>query len=882
MAIIIYTYSNPYQLNQEQYWALIQRAFQLCASQTLVNGLCDQYSEFYKGQLTTMQRFINNLYKHWKSDQQEIGQQAALDNIITYMDFQNCSASRLSNETIKASLKRNRSYILQSLRLIIELGMKPENIREDVLTDEQKCVIALYKEILATKNTWFRLQQNFSQEEVDTAIRTTIQDALHGKEKAGQSINTDTIVIHGIHQFSPIMLRTLEVLSKYKNVIVLFNYQPAYKQVYQTWLNVYSCFESKVNFSSQNFVHVPQAGEGEYLVDQLSAVTDGNIPMINLSQPIEVTEFDNPTEFAGYVAKKFETAAKQQEDDGSKHPALYYMDEQIYAANSAVNQILKIYFPEQFGEREFLDYPLGHFFLAITDMWDPETKTMHIRDLHDVIECLSCGIIAEDNAGQLASIFAQCQLYFARETTLKGVVKKLKRLKRRVAAAEEDSALARVSYFNVTEEDLIHLSRALKELDTIVLYFFADFNDQRNDFTTFYRKIADVLTNRVLVRSELDAEFRDIVARVLERLDEVKQLEVNASFACLRETMQLYLRQLPAEGKGAHWIVRNFEQIDGDVLRKHAAKHDICYHFACLSDQNMSITHKDEFPWPLDRTFFAVAQAPVDWKYQVYVTSRQEYKNFRRYAFIYGLSFCKAKIKLSYIRHENGTENELYYVLKFLQAKIKPYKPEKKANYGKDTSYIDIISAKRRNFSAHDLMKFRLCKYRFLLEAIIADKTIYRDDFLLRKYLVILLENQARRHFAGSSFVKNMVRSYLMGMLNELSDDFPFIGHIEQADAVRAAMDYLDQRIVRCGKFPVIKSTDDEYMILREEFLSIPTRGKYSEKYKEIFKPSTQEEVNACLTEERLAHEKYLKTLNVLCDQCADREICIEPYNRKK
>lgn len=56
MAIIIYTYSNPYKINKEPYWAMIKNSFQLCVSQTLVNGLCDQYSEFYKGKLTTISR----------------------------------------------------------------------------------------------------------------------------------------------------------------------------------------------------------------------------------------------------------------------------------------------------------------------------------------------------------------------------------------------------------------------------------------------------------------------------------------------------------------------------------------------------------------------------------------------------------------------------------------------------------------------------------------------------------------------------------------------------------------------------------------------------------------------------------------------------------
>lgn len=47
----------------------------------------------------------------------------------------------------------------------------------------------------------------------------------------------------------------------------------------------------------------------------------------------------------------------------------------------------------------------------------------------------------------------------------------------------------------------------------------------------------------------------------------------------------------------------------------------------------MNVTNRDRFPWPLDVTFFEVAQDPIDWKYQVYVKSRREYKNFKKICF---------------------------------------------------------------------------------------------------------------------------------------------------------------------------------------------------------------------------------------------------------
>ncbi len=875
MAIIIYTYSNPYKINKEQYWALIKNSFHLCVSQTLVNGLCDQYRDFYKGKLITMNRFINNLYLDWESNAIEISQRAFIDNAIEYMSFRDYVEDDLSEEDIKTSLKRNRSYVLQSIRIMFELGMNQDNIRIDYLTYEQKCIIGIYEEIIATNNSLFCLKNDLSKEEVDRAIAQTIKDALDKSERDCSDINKENIVIHGIHQFAPIMLKTIEVLSKYKNVIILFNYQPDYKNVYQTWLNVYSWFESKVNLSAQNFNNDSQKFEGGIVADNMAAMIAGSTAAINLSKKIEVTEFDNQTEFAGYIAKRFEEASKKREADEFRHPALYYMDEQIYSANNGVNQILKIYFPEQFGERKFLDYPIGHFFISIINMWDPESNAMLIRDINDIFECLSCGIIAEEHKGALVSIFDRCRFYISKETTIKGIIKKLKNLKRSLDLDDYRLDLKRLDYFNVTEEELDCLISALKELNSIAEQFFTDFNDKQNDFKKFYKKIADVLVNKVLDKEDLDEEFKDIVVRVLARLNEVNSIEASASFECLKETMQLYLQQVPGEGKGANWIARNFEQIDGDVLRKNALDHEKIYHFACLSDQDMSITHRDEFPWPLDIAFFEVAQAPVDWKYQVYVTSRLEYKNFRRYALVYGLGFSKCKIKLSYIKNENHTENELYYLLRILNADIRPYVPATVNNYRKDAAYIEIEKPTGKSFTQYDLMKFRLCKYRFLLDSVIENKSIYKDEFLMKRYLTIVLENRAKKYFSGKAYAKILVNDYLVKQMDELCDDFPFISHLDVLDVINETNDYL---AAKSGQTP-LKTSATEFMTKREEFLSVPAE---KEEFQEIFKSSTQEEVDHTLAGTHFENERFHRTLNRLCCKCADKEICIEVYGVKK
>lgn len=889
MAIVIYTYSNSYRLHKEPYWPLIKNAFHLCASQTLASGLCDQYNnDFFEGKLTTITRFINILYDQWESPETEINQRAAIDNLIGYMRFDEMIGEDIDVDDIRLSLKRNRAYVVKSIKIMFELGMAPDHIQDASLTYEQKCVVEIYRELRRTHNKHFALKSGFSGDELDEAITKTIKEALRNpayKDRLHE-IKKDSIVVHGIHQFSPIMLKTIEILGEHKNVFVLFNYIPDYKSVYQTWLNIYSWFESKITFSPQNFYDHSQDYAGGCIADNIATMIAGSTATIDYSKKINVIRFDNQTEFAGYIAKKFEAAEKEREKDNYAHSTLYYMEEQIYAANSNVNDILKIYFPEQFGERNFLDYPIGHFFIAITNLWDEETKGMQIKDIKDVYECLSCGIIDEGKKGQVITTFDKCRLFFQDGKTIKRIIKKLKRLKNRIEEMDsnptESAELSRIEYYDVHPEEIDDLITALKALNEVADTFFSDFSDQNNDFQAFYNKVTDVLVKQVLSKEDIDSESREIVERVLEHLKEVQGVEAKASFDCLRETMQLYLQQVPKEGKGAHWIARNFEQIDGDILRRSFKGQDKTYHFACLSDQDMGIMRRDEFPWPLDIDFFEVAQAPVDWKYQVYVTSRLEYKNFRRYALVYGLAFSKCNIVLSYIKNAPDHENELYYLLRVLNAKPEPYIMDDPTAIKRNDSYIQVEYPLYKEFSQYDLMKYRLCRYRFLLETIIEGKSIYKDDFLLKQYLIVILEHRTRKEFSGKTYVKSMVRNYLIEQMDELSFDFPFINQSDKIDIINMAENYIEKTSVFHGKFISIKDKEIDYMLKRENFLSLPVSKTAEDAFRDVFKNATQAEVNNALSEDKLNQNKYRRSYNILCEKCADKDICLEVFRTLK
>lgn len=756
MSIVIYSYHNPYSLKDNQeLWDEIVNCPYFCVSQTLVNGLKTLYGkDFQINRVTTVKNLTDAVYRYWTGTACAVKQHADIDNIIS-MASERCGLNADEVENIRKSFLFNRNEVFNSIRTMFELRMNPNNIVEKYLTPEQKFIVFIFNEIInSARNKDFLLKDNFTEQEIEEAIMEALQIVKENSGNASESIGIgefDHIVIHGVHQFSSLMLRTIEEIAKYKKVILLFNYQEQYKNIYQTWIDIYSSFDCKMVDFKENEFHPTDSStisyEGNMLAQNMGKLLEGRKEDITVQKPYEIIEFDNMTEFAGYVAKIFEEAERRDPE----YP-MSAMSEQIYAADSSANDILKIYFPEQFGERQFLNYPLGHFFIAVANMWDSETNGILISDINDIRECLSASILAEKTPGRLASIFGKMESLFVGCLSVDEMLSRLKKVKTNKKFISDDKRLeyiSHISYYSVSKSEIKELEQALNDLEELASFFYEDFEKRPNNFKAFYKKLKQYLREEILDERDLGDEFTDIINRVLTRLDEIEDIDASASFECLKSTMSLYLVQETKPGKSANWIVKNYEQIDGDVLRTAKDNKTQIMHFACLTDEDIDAVKTREFSWPLNADFFEVAQNPVDWKYQVFVKARKEYKNFKRYALIYGLEFNKGKYKLSYVKRDGDLEREPYYLLKILGV-------DKKRNIDRiisrkleDVSKIQFKNSSLGTYSLYDYYRYKICKKRFLFETLTEGNTIYKDEFLLAKYLEIWVENEIKESMQG-------------------------------------------------------------------------------------------------------------------------------------
>lgn len=871
MAIKIYTYSNPYEIDEElELWNEIKNCAHFCVSQTMVNGLNSKYPYLKKlKSCSTVMSLVNALYNEWMEIETNVGQIIETDSVINKLALNNGI-----NDSMKRSLAFNTSSIVKCIRLFKELGINPDSIEFANLNQDQRILIEIYKSICANENSSFVFKRVNREELLNERIAKALKE---NKESVDiEKINIDKIVIHGVHQFTPAILCAIEDISYYKDVILLFNYQKQYSAIYDTWLNIYSVFDEDIRFPENNeFRPMPllvSSYKSNALADCIGKLANGVTTVDSKDiNSLEIIEFDNNMEFANYVADIYDKAKRISDKKENAIPS-QFMSEQFYSASYKVNDILRAYFPEQFGERHFLDYPIGHFFVAITNMWDSENQEVIVGNFSDIKECFNSGIISESEPGILTSVFNVIEPYIEREKTLSGMVDKLKILYKNNRLTDEIKE--KIGYFNVSAENIKELMDSLSELDTIIHQFFDDFADGADNFRRVYSRIRKLLISKVDDMDQMDDEIKSVIQKLLERLEH-SDLPNTITFTCLKNTMSFYLSQDDKAIKSAKWIVRGFDQIDGDILRSDSQDPDkVTYHFCCLSDKDICSAKDERMPWPLDIRFFEMCHPAYELKYQVFLKSKMEYHNFKRYAFLYGLEFNRVNVKLSYVKNDNEKRNDIYHLLGVLGISVNKYLGSGGNSYREylkiESDSNNIIDDFVENINSVDKERFLACPYKFLMESIGQQKTVFRDRFLIHMYMRLLISNRVKKKLSGLKYNDSDILNTITEEYDKLDIKLKISNELEKTQLISSAYSDIHYLIRKYEKkhrgtttFPILSQKDKADIIRQEYFLLM----NFNNENKQLKKEDVIEAIKS---------RHFNVNVDGYCRYCASKDVCME------
>ena len=864
MPFKIYTYEDPYKLDKADFWNEISALPHFCSARTLVNGLKDVLGDKIEGLICPLNDLVEDkdVYMQWTDNiSLRIQQYSAFS-----AKFKQLLEKGKISKPFYMALDKNQNHFLEAVRLFIELDISASAIDGSKGNTEQQLFVYMLKQ--AQKSPIFEFPKTPSSEKLKEIIVALAKKEVEDCKGPQQEVKRceravrvtkeklfNSVVVHGVHQFTPVQLRLLLAMEKMGiTIIFLFNYQKKYSKIYSSWDEIYGCFEVPIHHDTiireyqpstmQNPSNALACALGEICEDRYAVGSPLLRKWHKLYESVQLMEFANITEYAHFVSNHVNTAKRSYSESRSimergnnvwnNAAVLRHLDEQVYTANRHVHTLLKIYYPEFAKDRHFLSYPIGQFFSAIYRLWDYENQHI-IFDVNAIKECLSSNILSAAPGEVLLRTFYNVDILFENVTTYKEfqseIVEGYAKNYDKLAATPGTDAISELknlsvySKYKVTKKDILALIRAIEEINEIATYLFA-LDNSREDFINFGKHFHNL--EEFLKHRELDLaneQERALITALQLRLDKIKpeSSTFSGTFRDLQQGLYYYLKQKNDEDQGVDWIVKNFEQIDGDILqskRQFEKEQHKVYHFACVSDRDMNMTVNDQLPWPLTDEFIHVAYSPIDLQFQVYYTSLGERSNFLRYALFYGLCYNRCDVRLSYVKQYGDETTEPYALLAILG--LAP-KAELVESVHKSTPFAISVGkeiTRGVKYDRYQMMDMFLCPYRFFLDYVMEDGPVVQGNFLYQKYFENLLIEAVWKRIGKQNRADAM--KYLSQIMDQetqkLEPYFKFWKRTEIIDLKLRAKNYLIHEVITNGYGTTVMPYVPSHMQMRKLF----------------------------------------------------------------
>ena len=970
MSFKIYTYADPYRIHETDFWDEIKHYPHLCASRTLVRGLMSVLPD---EEILTLFCPLDSIVKDrifadWSNNiSRRIQQYSELGRQYKILHEERNADWNISDLRYEA-INHNKNSMLDSLRLFIELGINADTLDTSRLNFEHRLFAYLLK--FAERSDLFALPKLPAKHDLHKYFCD--QAEAEKKEKA-DNLNArnprpdekeykkelapfermiekmrfwdgDHVVIHGVHQFTPLQLRLLTYLDKLGiEVIFLYNYLPQYKEIYSSWNYIYQQFDAPIHHDTKITTYHPDMQfkrAGVSIAENMALLCEDNISrndprIIRNYQDYKderVVGFENISEYAGYVSDLFaeaeaeirentevESQGQPQMKQRSTSEVLAKMEDVIYTANKDVDELLQVYHPEYARNRHFLAYPIGQFFVALYGLWNVETGEIDI-DYGQLRACVNSGILTGFNTPRLLKTLMNVEplfLHVDKFSTLDELFQKYIKEYAQVTGAGTVAtspaypfrALTLYSTYKVPQKDIEELHTALRQINSIAKDLFGTATaDEQFQFGNHFRRLRDFVDSR---QTELaNEEEKDLIGRLLDRLDNVqKQLAYEdraGTLDDLRAGLYFFLKQ--KEEPVPDWFVRNFEQIDGDVLMSRRqtgpGKRKRVYHFACVSDKDMNQTVDELLPWPLSEMFIERAYNPKELPFQVYYAALGERSNFLRYALFYGLYFSQCDTKISFVRRYGDNATDYYELLRLIGLKEEDSSIHRVSNDPYSHTTVRAQKVTGFKYDREQMAAMFLCPYRYLLDYVLNKAPVLSGSFLMQRFFVNVLIENTWRTMQGKE-QKDMAARLTQIVTSESSKIeryCPFFIPSEVIDMRRQAENYVLAQVFKDGYLKV-RPLETTHMALRKtfgtaEFLEdlqdLPRKHHYPdfEQLATIKQDKKSYSVHSTKNENSTLIGCVLNYLNETdsnyeragswCAFCPDNGICLAAYEEKR
>ena len=595
----IYTYTDLTKLKESSLICEIMHYPQVTVSADLrkgLNGTIDKdyvdglFKDDNQVRITEFHSLTQAINKDWGTDQSKFNATIILSEYIRQKMNRVSDDKKQTNWLV--GCMRNLGSLLSSIVLLEQAGVTPEDIDSngdrnlELMLDAWKYLserdpsIEIFRENMTLK---------YTKEIWDPILRAAF--------KADASFtDVDKIVFHGFYFITPLQEKIMNLLEQAGyELIFLFPYDERYPLVYEIWDTTYSV---ERGYPPKTQWHMEKS--------------DAPDPYGDIFEGKKNVSIDNKLKFKEYASvMEFVNDVKRVKKQGY---AVYSSD------YKTANKILKDYFPEEYGERKILSYPVGQFVSILNQMWDDERQTI-VLDEASLIECFSSGWLSADGVSgrqylqeltYLMPFFTGCHTVDEWDERI-DLLKKIRQdaIEPFLVDLDADESVSRwqeaignpmanFSMFAVETQKLDIILSLIKQLLSMASDLFSD--NQVIRVSDHISKLDQIL-KRHEISDEMYEEERAIVGDIFEKLGQPSVFITKCAPADIANALNLFICGRFEEGEiqtNRTGLVYPIYFVDAACIKNKSKVH------VCMCDVNAMPGGNKEYVWPLS--------SPVMWK----------------------------------------------------------------------------------------------------------------------------------------------------------------------------------------------------------------------------------------------------------------------------
>lgn len=860
----IYTYTDLQKLNQCPFWNEIRHFPQISVTADLRKSLkgtkeYDKVEGIFKDeadvQVSEMRKLADKVIPRWTEDETKFHETVVLSQYIREQ-IRICGDDQVKRRWL-IGCRRNIGMMLSAIILLEEAGIDIHDIEPD-----------------GDQNVEFMLDAWAYLKEHDLAINM-FRDRLKELETRevwnpifvdlfGRS-NIHTIVFHGFYYFTPIQEKIMNLLEQVGvQLVFLFCYNEKYPYANEIWRRTYSVENGYPPITSWHM-------ERNDKTEAYGEIFEGR--KADTTNKLQIKEYASVMEFVHGIKNAIE-----QE---------YF----IYSSNpNMANQILRDFYPEQYGERKILSYPIGQFVSTLNKMWDEDLQDI-VLDKEHLIECFSSGWLSLDGMSgkqymqdlmYIMPFFEDCTRISEWEERIdllgeikEGVVEPFRQ------SLDVDDSIARwqevmgnpflnFSVFAVSGERLDVILKLIRQLLGMAKELFGQ--NQTIRVQDHIRKL-DLILKKHELSNELYEEERELIKDLFEKLSDPTGFMMECFPSDISSALNLYMSGKFNEGEiqsNKVGMVSPIYHVDAACIKQNGKVH------ICLCDINNMPGGNKQYVWPLTSRHIKDCYKRTGNKLLINMMHIMECTHICNRYFMYA-SLKNKDVQVSWIRDMGdkmlSPSPYIKLVCEAADIKITPAKRDS-ITYSQVTS----IAQGKGRVLAYDLVRMPIntAKEAKMDYAICPMK--YALGYVVEKYPTF--QNEFHQNYAINALIAAI---YSLMKTKGMSIDeiyrnviglFPALRKVEKRqvyDYLQYQNDFSDITFETLSELGETNYTDER---LKVRFPNKDVRNQSIEKYGKLLTPDGQSGMNFYVTAADNETDPYKKVRLDVCLFCQHQDYC--------